>query len=159
MLVSQIPLSRRLIRLGLCPQGYKFTIAAASLHSLGNTNRLYHKIPQELILWNLQNSEKYKMSQLQVNDNIEGFNDTNSLDNVQNNSTVADQKSEILAWLSRLGPSVQHQDIQAHRADGVGDWLLQTEEYQNWIADIPGKSDGSALFCYGGSGVGKTYIR
>ena len=99
------------------------------------------------------------MSQSHADDNINSFNNTNSSNDVVNNSTAADQKSGILAWLSRLEPSIQHQDIQAHRADGVGDWVLQTEEYQNWIADIPGKSDGSALFFYGGQGVGKTYIR
>ena len=99
------------------------------------------------------------MSQSHVNDNINNSNNTISSNDVPNNSTAADQKSEILTWLSELEPSIPHQDIQAHRADGVGDWVLQTQEYQNWVGGIPGKSDGSALFCYGGPGVGKTYIR
>jgi len=99
------------------------------------------------------------MSQSHVNDNIDGFSNTNSSNDVPNNSTTVDQKSEILTWLSGLEPSIHHQDIQAYRADGVGDGLLQTEEYQKWIAGIPSRSDGSALLFYGGPGVGKTYIR
>ena len=73
---------------------------------------------------------------------------------------VADEKSEILAWLSPLEPRIRYQDIQTRRVDGVGAWLLQTQEYRNWAGGIRGgESDGSALFCYGGPGVGKTYIR
>ena len=73
---------------------------------------------------------------------------------------MADEKSQILAWLSLLEPQRRHHDIRTRRFNEVGDWLLQTEEYQNWFRGIhEGKSDGSALFCYGGPGVGKTYIR
>ena len=73
---------------------------------------------------------------------------------------MADEKSEILAWLSPLEPQTRHQDIRTRRVDEVGDWLLQTEEYQNWFGGNGGaKPNGSALFCYGGPGVGKTYIR
>ena len=96
------------------------------------------------------------MSQHYVKDNINSFN-TN---NVWNNYTVADERSEILAWLSPLEPRIRHQDIRTRRVDEVGDWLLQAQEYRNWFGGmIGGGSNGSALFCYGGPGVGKTYIR
>ena len=73
---------------------------------------------------------------------------------------MADEKSDILAWLSPLEPQRRHQDIRTRRVDKVGDWLLQTEEYRNWFGDIHGaKCDSSSLFCYGDPGVGKTYIR
>ena len=73
---------------------------------------------------------------------------------------VVDEKSRILTWLSPLEPRERHRDIRAHRADEVGDWLLQTQEYRKWFdGSSEGVSDGSALFCYGGPGVGKTYIR
>ena len=73
---------------------------------------------------------------------------------------VADEKSEILAWLSPLEPHIRHQDIQTRRINRVGDWLLQTQEYQNWLGGIRGgEFNSSALFCYGGPGVGKTNIR
>ena len=100
------------------------------------------------------------MSQHYINENINSFNNTNSFNNVWNNCTVVDEKSEILAWLSPLEPQIRHHDIQTRRIDEVGDWLLQTEEYRNWFGGIRGSnSDGSALFCYGDPGVGKTYIR
>ena len=100
------------------------------------------------------------MSQHYPNDNINSFNNTNSFNNVWNNYTVADEKSEILAWLSPLEPRIRHQDIRTRRIEEVGDWLLQTQEYQSWFGGMgEGGSNGSALFCYGGPGVGKTYIR
>jgi len=73
---------------------------------------------------------------------------------------VTDERSEILTWLSPLEPQIRHEDIRTHRVNEVGDWLFQTEEYRNWFGGIRGdESDGAALFCYGGPGVGKTYIR
>ena len=100
------------------------------------------------------------MSQHYNNDNINSFNITNSFNKVLSNSTVADERSEILAWLSPLEPQIRHRDIRTRRIDEVGDWLLQTQEYRNWFGGISGGNlDCSALFCYGGPGVGKTYIR
>ena len=70
------------------------------------------------------------------------------------------ERSGILAWLSPLEPQIRHQEIRARRVGEVGDWLFQTEEYRNWFGGIRGgESNGGALFCYGGLGVGKTYIR
>ena len=102
------------------------------------------------------------MSQYHIKDNINSFNTTRniSVNNVSNNYTMADEKSQILAWLSPLEPQRRHHDIRTRRVDEVGNWLLQTEEYRNWVGGIgEGKSDGLALFCYGGPGVGKTYIK
>ena len=130
------------------------------------------KITQEPI-YSIRSSEKSRMSQLHITDSINhsfnntdsfnntnSFNNANSFNNVWNNFTVADEKSEIFAWLSPLKPQIRHYDIQSRRIDKVGDWLIQTEEYRNWIGGIGrGNSEGSALFGYGGPGVGKTFIR
>jgi len=100
------------------------------------------------------------MFQHHIRDNINSLNTSIAFNNVSNIFTVGDEKSEILAWLSPLEPQRRHQDIRTRRADEVGAWLLKTEEYRNWFRGIrAGESDGSALFCYGGPGVGKTYIR
>lgn len=99
------------------------------------------------------------MSQGQINNNTGCFSTNDSFNNVGNDSTAVDEKSEILAWLSPLEPQIRHHDIQARRVDEVGDFL-QTQEYLNWFRGIHGgSSDGSALFCYEGPRVGKTYIR
>ena len=37
---------------------------------------------------------------------------------------VADEKSEILAWLSPLEPQRRRQDIRTRRIDEVANWLL-----------------------------------
>ena len=80
--------------------------------------------------------------------------------NTVNNFGGANERAEILAWLSPLDPLIRHDSIRVHRVKQVGDWLLQTEEYQNWFDGNPsGKHDISALFFHGDPGVGKTFIR
>ena len=74
--------------------------------------------------------------------------------------SVADDRSQILAWLSPLEPRVRHREIQERRVDNVGDWLIQTEEFRRWCG-LGRESEGNnpVLFCYGDPGVGKTFIR
>ena len=40
--------------------------------------------------------------------------------NVSNNFIVADDRSNILAWLSPLDPKSRHQDIQDRRVENIG---------------------------------------
>ena len=92
--------------------------------------------------------------------NTNSFN-TISLSHVSNvnNFGIADERAEILTWLSPLDPWIRHHDIRTQRIEHVGDWLLRTEEYRSWFDGIRGEEpDNSALFCYGDPGVGKTYI-
>ena len=87
--------------------------------------------------------------------NIASFNTTNNI-----NSTVTDDQPNILAWLSPLDPKLRHQDIRDRRVEGIGEWLLQTEEFKSWCAGSGRREANDAvLFCYGDPGVGKTYIR
>jgi len=93
-------------------------------------------------------------------DNAFNTNSFNSLCIARDYPAAADERSAILAWLSPLEPRIRHQDIRAQRVDRVGAWLFRTEEYLNWFGGSRGgESGGAALFCYGGPGVGKTYIR
>ena len=98
------------------------------------------------------------MSQYTIDNSTNLSNNTNSF-NVQNNY-VADDRSQLLAWLSPLEPKLRHRDIQERRADNVGEWLLRTEAFRNWH-DESGEGEGhnAVLFCYGDPGVGKTFIR
>ena len=99
------------------------------------------------------------MSRHHSSDNINPF-DITSFNNIWDDHLLTDERWEILEWLSPLKLQIRHQDIRARRVDEVGDWLFQTEEYRNWFGGIrEGESDGAALFCYGGPGVGKSYIR
>jgi len=97
-------------------------------------------------------------------DNNAFSNNTNSSNNIPvynvQNNYVVDGRSELLTWLSPLEPRLRHQDIQERRVENVGEWLLQTEEFRSWH-DWSGESEGdkAVLFCYGGPGVGKTFIR
>jgi len=123
--------------------------AGESSNSFNNTNSFNH------------NTDTFNHNTNSFNNTINNTttNNTNHISNV-NNYGSADERDKILAWLSPLEPRIRHHDIRAHRVEHVGDWLLQTEEYRNWFDGIRGgESGGSALFCYGDPGVGKTHIR
>ena len=62
--------------------------------------------------------------------------------------------------LSPLEPKLRHRDIRYYRADNVGKLLLRTNGFRSWHDWIGESEDDKAvLFCYGGPGVGKTFIR
>jgi len=87
-------------------------------------------------------------------------NNRNSI-NIANsfNSAAPNDNSQILEWLSPLEPRVRHRDIAAHRQNGIGTWLLETEEFRRWQnASREGESVHATLFCDGDPGVGKSYI-
>ena len=96
-----------------------------------------------------------------LNNNTNSFNtNTNSFNNVSNNYITADERPQILAWLSPLEPRLRHRDIQDRRVENIGGWVLETEAFKNWYASSGGSgSYNPVLFCYGDPGVGKTFIR
>ena len=111
--------------------------------------------PSVIGSYNISSRKEPKMSQL-FNNNYNSFNTTNI------NTTVADDRSNILAWLSPLDPKLRHQDVRECRVETIGEWVLQTEEFKSWCAGTGSgraESDKAVLFCHGGPGVGKTYIR
>ena len=80
-----------------------------------------------------------------------------------NNSTITvnkrdDENSQIKQWLSPLEPRQRHRSVQSTRADGVGGWLLERNEFRAWSGSH-GEQKQAVLFCYGDPGVGKTHIR
>ena len=102
---------------------------------------------------NAHSRENREMLQSFIN-NSNSFNTTNTY-----NYITADERSEILAWISPLEPRVRHRDIAARRVDTIGVWMMETEEFRCWHNGSRG--DGSyrpTLFCHGNPGVGKSYI-
>ena len=67
----------------------------------------------------------------------------------------SDEDAQIMRWLSPLEASNRHQGVRTGRFGGVGDWLLETSEFQYWRDG----ADRAVLFCSGNPGVGKTYLR
>lgn len=80
--------------------------------------------------------------------------------NVTNNihAIIADENPEVMQWLSPLDPRRRHHGVRTDRQDGVGDWLLGTNEFREWRCN-EGGAEKAVLFCYGNPGVGKTYLR
>jgi len=101
------------------------------------------------------------MSRYTIKDNTNCLNTTNSyITNVSNNYTVADDRSQLLTWLSPLDPGLRHWDIQERRVEDVGEWLIQTKEFRRWCGlSEEDEANKAVLFCYGDPGVGKTFIR
>ena len=92
------------------------------------------------------------------NGNVNSGNVTNSNNIVNVNKVIADENPEIMQWLSPLDPRRRHQDVRTDRLDGVGNWLLETNEFRLWRSNAGGE-DKTVLFCCGDPGVGKTYLR
>ncbi|RPA96520.1 hypothetical protein L873DRAFT_1772684 [Choiromyces venosus 120613-1] len=96
--------------------------------------------------------------------NTNYFNTSHSHDvstNIVNINTGSDdEKEKILKWLSPLEPHQRHQHVRSERLDGVGDWLLETEEFLKWSGPkTENLCDHAVLFCSGNPGVGKTHLR
>jgi len=93
------------------------------------------------------------------NENVNCNNVTNSHNKIINvNNVIADENPEMMQWLSPLDPRRRHQDVRTDRLDGVGNWLLETNEFREWRS-AEGAVDKAVLFCCGDPGVGKTYLR
>ena len=74
------------------------------------------------------------------------------------NNYNSDERRHILEWLSPLAPRLRHQDVKRSQVEGVGDWLLRTDEFKNWN-NVEDGAVSPVLFCYGDPGVGKTHLR
>ena len=94
--------------------------------------------------------------------NVHGSSNTNFA-NVSNsynhtiNVGVSEESLRIQAWLSPLEPHARHQDVSNQRMDGVGEWVLQKNEFESW-RESQDSSVNRTLLCYGNQGAGKTYI-
>ena len=74
------------------------------------------------------------------------------------NVGIEEESLRVQEWLSPLEPHKRHQDVRNSRLDGVGEWVLRRNEFESWCKSQDG-SVNRTLLCYGGQGVGKTYIR
>ncbi|KAI3326496.1 hypothetical protein HD806DRAFT_551522 [Xylariaceae sp. AK1471] len=76
-------------------------------------------------------------------------------ENIAHTRYYLDKKEdiEILNWLIPTDYGPQQTDYLRRRQPGTGQWLLDSEEYQNWI-----KEPNKTLFCPGIPGAGKTIL-
>ena len=117
---------------------------------LDTTSLIAPPVPTESIPSNMARKSPPNIG---ITDNI------NSLNNVIDaNPGISDEDNRIGEWLSPLNPEQQHQDVRAGRLDGVGNWVLETSEFLKWSNGEDGYCE-RVLFCSGGPGVGKTYLR
>lgn len=76
-------------------------------------------------------------------------NNANSLNTTVIGYKIADERFNILPWLSPLEPKLRHQGIKDIRMENIGEQLLQKEESRSWCAGSGGWEYNSAvLFCY-----------
>ena len=59
----------------------------------------------------------------------------------------------IIDWLTPVNYALQQSDFIARRQEGTGEWLLKSNEFQQWLAQR-----NQTLFCPGIPGAGKTII-
>ncbi|KAM0547820.1 hypothetical protein ACHAPJ_010166 [Fusarium lateritium] len=63
------------------------------------------------------------------------------------------QKQATLDWLTGISFGAQHSDLLAKRQPGTCQWLLDSDEYCNWVGN-----SNEILFCPGIPGAGKTIL-
>ncbi|OCK88365.1 uncharacterized protein K441DRAFT_700542 [Cenococcum geophilum 1.58] len=63
------------------------------------------------------------------------------------------ERQTILDWLTPINYAFQQSDFIARRQEGTGQWLLSSDEFQEWLTQ-----SGRILFCPGMPGAGKTTI-
>ncbi|KAI7969608.1 hypothetical protein EIK77_001135 [Talaromyces pinophilus] len=56
-------------------------------------------------------------------------------------------------WLTPVNYALQQSDLIARRHEGTGEWLLKSNQFQQWLAQ-----SGQTLFCPGMPGAGKTIL-
>lgn len=78
---------------------------------------------------------------------------------VNYNHFYDDDDAHILDALSNLAYHDVHRQIQYQRLDGTGSSLLSSDEYRQWRDEThTGGNRTHSLWCYGSSGIGKTFI-
>jgi Cdc6-like AAA superfamily ATPase len=63
------------------------------------------------------------------------------------------EDTKILDWLTPVDYGLQQSENINTREQGTGHWLIETQEFQNWLS-----TQGQTLFCRGIPGVGKTIL-
>lgn len=71
----------------------------------------------------------------------------------QDERELSEENKAILNWLTSIDYAPQQSDFIARRQEGTGQWLLESEKFQEWLT----KSE-QILFCPGIPGAGKTII-
>ena len=64
-----------------------------------------------------------------------------------------DYKTKILNWLTPIDYGNQQSDFINRRQEGTGQWLLDSDEFQEWL-----NQSKQTLFCQGMPGAGKTIM-
>lgn len=79
-----------------------------------------------------------------------------SVDRLNLGQQVQEQKEErqiIIDWLSPTNYASQQSDFVSRRQEGTGQWLLNSDEFKQWL-----NQSNQILFCPGMPGAGKTMI-
>ena len=69
-----------------------------------------------------------------------------------------EENEAILDWLTPIDYAPQQSDFIARRQEGTGQWILESEKFQEWLAKSEQTKSERILFCPGIPGAGKTII-
>src|SRR5436309_15173502 len=63
------------------------------------------------------------------------------------------ERESIIDWLAAIDYGQQQSDFLSRRQEGTGQWLLDSDEFQEWLTQKK-----QTLFCPGIPGAGKTIL-
>ncbi|CAD0018639.1 unnamed protein product [Aureobasidium pullulans] len=84
---------------------------------------------------------------------ISDYSDSHKNDRWHGYAAAAAAAYDILNWLTPMDYALQHNDFAGRREPGTGQWLLDSSEFQTWLAVA-----GRMLYCPGMPGAGKTML-
>ena len=100
----------------------------------------------------------HRITNTRYGDSNSNVGNVSNINNTTINVGIEEESLRIQEWLSPLQPDKRHQHVKNSRLGGVGEWVLRRSEFESWCGSQD-ESVNPTLLCYGGQGVGKTYIR
>ena len=114
------------------------------------------KAPLKRTTEKITNMQSLGSSSVDCGNITNSYNNNITLNEITVNKT--DEDNQIKQCLSPLEPWDRHKSVRANRVKGVGDWLLETNDFREWSSK-KGTPKHAVLFYYGHPGVGKTHFR
>ncbi|KAL9095584.1 MAG: hypothetical protein Q9165_002016 [Trypethelium subeluteriae] len=137
--------------------------SASELHLLLDTSRSIYNTTKNVPLLASSAEQTLKVVQrLELIAESSSSQSRGSLERIENlassvhNQSIDGKWRGFLDWLSDHRHESRHQELQARRVEGTGEWLLKERQFELWRDEE--NLDNQVLWCHGIPGAGKTFL-